>query len=367
MSFKKKSLLDSYKIIKLLKNKNELWNLYTKREEYNPIKLDEHARFLYKWSRYKDVLKPKVSDFLIHKDFNIEYPDNKKFSVILTHDVDDIYIKLRHLLFSFYYFQENKDKTYIFKLLKGLINKKNTNYNNFNKIIAIEKKYGAKSTFYFLTSPNDIFGTKYNLQELSSEIYEIINEGCEIGFHTGYHMFNNLEGIINEKKKMERFTRKKIKGVRNHVLRFKTPDSWNILAKAGFKYDNSYGYSDMIGFRNGMCHPFHPYDLNKNKLINILEIPLNIQDWTLRMEMRKNVHESWEYIKNLIDTTEKYNGVLTILWHNWTFAFPVSIGGIFGREWTTLYEKIIRYAVQKKAWITNCSDFYKFYSQMIPK
>jgi peptidoglycan/xylan/chitin deacetylase (PgdA/CDA1 family) len=294
---------------------------------------------------------------------NVEYPDNKKFSVVLTHDIDDIYIKPRHLLYSFYHFPENKDISFIFNSLMGIINKKKSNYINFNKIIDIEKKYGVTSTFYFLNSLFDIFGIKYNLQELTSEINYILDEECEIGFHTGYHTFNNLDEIVKEKEKMEKLTGKKIIGARNHVLRFKTPDSWNILANAGFKYDTSYGYSDMVGFRNGLCHPFQPYDLNREKLINILEIPLCIQDWTLRMEMRKNFQESWEYIKKLIDITEKYNGVLTVLWHNWTFALPTSIGGIFGREWTTLYEKIIKYADEKKAWITNCSNLYRFYMQ----
>ena len=366
MQSKKKSFQDFHSIIKVLKKEKRLWDLYTKKEEYNPLQLDEHGRFLYKWSNYRDVLKPSLSDYLMNQGFNIDYPDNKKFSIILTHDVDDIYIKPKHLLYSFYYFPYNKDIFAILNLWKGLIDKKRINYKTFNKIIAIEKKYGAKSTFYFLGTPFDVFGIKYSLQEFTTELEDILDGDCEIGFHTGYHSFNNLDEIFQEKKKMEQLTGKKIIGVRNHVLRFKTPDSWNILASAGFKYDTSYGYCDMVGFRNGMCHPFQPFDLNKKKAIDIMEIPLNIQDWTLRMEMRKNFQKSWDSIKNLIDITEKYKGVLTILWHSWTFALPISLGGIFGKEWTELYEKIIKYAVEKKAWITNCSDLYRFYTKSGP-
>ena len=84
---------------------------------------------------------------------------------------------------------------------------------------------------------------------------------------------------------------KSIIGARNHVLRFKTPDSWVMLAKAGFKYDTTFHYHDMVGFRNGMCHPFYPFDLNKNNTIEILEIPLIVSDIALRSFMKINTLE----------------------------------------------------------------------------
>ena len=119
----------------------------------------------------------------------------------------------------------------------------------------------------------------------------------------------------------------------------------------------------MIGFRNGMCHPFYPYDLQMNKPIDILEIPLNIQDWTISMMMKNNPSEAWIKIKQLIDTVEKFNGVLNILWHNWTFSLPTSIAAIFTKEWTKLYEKILNYASKKNGWITNCKEFYAHYEK----
>ena len=49
-------------------------------------------------------------------------------------------------------------------------------------------------------------------------------------------------------------------GYRNHYLRFKLPETWKYLADAGFEYDTTLGYSNALGYRNGMCHPFRPYD-----------------------------------------------------------------------------------------------------------
>jgi hypothetical protein len=116
----------------------------------------------------------------------------------------------------------------------------------------------------------------------------------------------------------------------------------------------------MIGFRNGMCHPFQPFNLKTNKKVNILEIPLNIQDMTFLMYLKSDAKNSWNLIKNLIDKTEQMGGVLTILWHNWTFCLPASLGGIFNKEWTKLYEKILKYCYGKNAWLTNCKEIYNY-------
>jgi hypothetical protein len=109
-----------------------------------------------------------------------------------------------------------------------------------------------------------------------------------------------------------------------------------------------------------MCHPFRPFNLNSNKEIDIIELPLCIIDLALFSFMKKNAMESWELIKRSIDTTQKLGGVLTILWHNWTFSYPVSFAGLFGKEWTRLYEKILKYCYNKNAWLTNGREITDF-------
>ncbi len=239
-------------------------------------------------------------------------------------------------------------------------NKKKSPYINFKGIIKLEKRYNAISSFYILVNHNDELGYKYHVKDLEHEIGKIIDEGCEIGYHTGHHIYDNINEIVKEKKKLEQIIGEPVIGTRNHVLKFKTPDSWEILAKAGFKYDTSFHYHDMIGFRNGMCHPFQPFNLNKNKSIDIIEIPLIVSDIGFRSFMKINVSESWQYIKQIIDAVEKNKGVLTVLWHNWTFSLPVSIAGWFGKDWTILFEKILKYASEKNAWLTNCKELYEY-------
>jgi hypothetical protein len=92
-----------------------------------------------------------------------------------------------------------------------------------------------------------------------------------------------------------------------------------------------------------MCHPFKPFDLKTNKPIEILEIPLIIMDRTLKVNMNLDNARAWEISKMLIDTVEKYEGVLTVLWHN---------NDLVGEQ-RKFYEKILKYCAEKNAWMTS--------------
>ncbi len=312
-----------------IKKEGSLWRLFTGIDEYSPRNLDEHGRYTYASSLKHDTFKPSVSEYLLSQGFRFNYPDGKSWALLLTHDVDDIEVQTRHLFVSLVYFPKKGDIRGIYNLVKGRLNKQFSPYNNFKKIIALEQSFDATSTFFFLSSPEDIFGYKYRLENIKDILDCITDNDCEVGFHTSYYHSDNGKKIIEEKKAMEQFLGRPLVGVRNHVLRFTLPNTWELLAAAGFGYDSTYGYIDMVGFRNGMCHPFVPYNMETDHPVEILEIPLNVQDWTISYLMKNNPRQAWELIKQLMDITEKNHGVLNILWHNWTFSFPTSIGTIF--------------------------------------
>ena len=78
-------------MIEKLKQNKELWELFTRQEEYNPTILDKYQRFPYYLSKHRNIFEPEVSKFLVKNGLNVEYPDGRKFAVCLTHDVDVIY------------------------------------------------------------------------------------------------------------------------------------------------------------------------------------------------------------------------------------------------------------------------------------
>ena len=340
---------------KLKQQNQELLGLFTRTEEYSPEQLDRYNRFIYAFSSDKNVLEPNVSKFLVENGFEVDYPGNKKFAVCLTHDVDEIYPPFSHTLLSSLHCMKNLDfkklKDQVFWKYKG---KEFSPYLNFKEIMNLEEKYGAKSTFYFLATDKDIRRFRYNIEDLENELGSIVDNGWEVGLHGGYYAYNDLEEMETEKERLEKVLGKAVIGYRNHYLRFKVPDTWELLAKVGFKYDTTFGYENTVGFRNGMCHPFKPFNLNGNKEIDILEIPLIIMDGAL-FGYSNSFEEAWETTKRLIDTVEKYNGALTLLWHNNVFNCP------YREKWSKLYEKILKYCDEKNAWMTSGEAIWRWW------
>jgi len=219
----------------------------------------------------------------------------------------------------------------------------------------LEEKYDAISTFFFMAENPWEQDYTYDIEDLEPEIKNIINRGWEVGLHGGHTTYLNPNDMREKKERLEKVTRKPVFGYRNHFLRFRVPDSWEYLSQAGFQYDSTVGYADCAGFRNGMCHPYRPIDLNTNKEIDIFEIPLILMDITLdQTYMRLEGKSKWEFIKMLIDRNSKCHGLLTILWHN---------SSIRGQN-LEIYRKILEYCYEKGACMTSCE---KIIHHIIPK
>lgn len=340
----------------LLKKNQDLWDLFTRKEEYFPEKLDKHQRFLFSEKYLQNASEPEVSRYLIENGMQVEFPENQTFAVCLTHDVDDIYPPLSHsLLSSAYNFKRLNFKDLANQLLWKLRGIDYSPYLNFSKIMDIEASFEAKSSFYFITAEVDPIRFRYDIEDIEHHLGEILDRGGEVGLHGGYYSYDSPEKIKKEKQRLEAVLGKKVIGFRNHYLRFKTPDSWEILTDAGFNYDSTFGYYDCAGFRNGMCHPFSPYNLDTGKEIDILEIPLVVMDVAL-FATSNSFEEAWEHTKNLIDTTASFNGVITLLWHNFVF------GCSFRNDWVKLYEKVLQYCFDKGAWMTSGEEIFRWWA-----
>jgi peptidoglycan/xylan/chitin deacetylase (PgdA/CDA1 family) len=339
-------------MIEILKENKEIWDLFTRKEEYTPAFTDQYTRFPSYLSKYKDIFEPKVSKFLLENGFEPGYPEGKKFAVCLTHDIDILFPSMAETFYFTTKLLMSNQKKDANRVLFSRLNKKLNLFYNFRQIIELEKKYNSKSSFYFLVQDQKDKEYGYDVEDLKEELNYIKDSGWEVGLHGSHASYNNLEDIKLRKQKLEKILGKKIIGYRNHFLRFTVPNTWQLLKDAGFKYDTTLGYWDCSGFRNGTCHPFKPFNLNSNKEIDIIELSLNVMDISLFSSfingnpMELSPENAWGLIKSLIDTVESYSGIITILWHNTS---------MFGNG-LELYEKVLKYCYEKNAWITSGED-----------
>lgn len=330
-------------MIDLLQKNNEIWDLFTRKEEYQSLTRDQFDRFPFYASTNRNIFEPLASQYLIENGYRAEYPDNKSFAVCLTHDIDVVYESIpSKSLSALRHIRQGNLKESSHSIAQ--MHSKKKPFWNFSAIMDLEQKYGAKSTFFFMAESPGEQNYSYKIEDLESEIGNIVERGWEVGLHGGHSTYLNAHEMKEKKERLEKVTHKPVLGYRNHYLRFKVPDTWECLSKAGFLYDSTLGYADCAGFRNGMCHPFRPFNLNTNNEINILEIPLVVMDDTLDQKyMRLDSRGKWELIKMLIDRVAACQGVFTLLWHN-TYM---------NGENLELYEKILAYCKERDAWMTS--------------
>ncbi|NJM16655.1 MAG: hypothetical protein HC896_15980 [Bacteroidales bacterium] len=110
----------------------------------------------------------------------------------------------------------------------------------------------------------------------------------------------------------------------------------------GIKEDYTMGYAGAPGFRAGTCRPFYFFDLTENKETELLVVPFQVMDGTLRNYMKSSPEESIKIIKQLIDKVAEVGGTFVSLWHNES----LSEWGPW-KGWTQVYEEMLEHAYEK--------------------
>lgn len=284
------------------------------------------------------------------------WPDGKKFALCLTHDVDKIDKSWWHCA---YYLLKGRD----FNQIESLFTKnKEMPYWNFERIMDIEKRYGVRSTFFFLNETKKANLLKYSTYALSFGYYNIkdprilgvINTldagGWEIGVHGSYDSYQSKKLLLGEKETLETILGKRITGIRQHYLNLDVPKTWLLHKEAGFEYDSSFGFRDRPGFRDGKDLPFYTVDGGP------LEIPLAIMDGPL-FKTSGNNEVAWHTCQELVEYSEEHGSILTILWHNDRFNDSEYPGQ------GQIYEDIIKECQKRGAWVATGGEVASWWTR----
>jgi len=278
--------------------------------------VEDYARLLRKWLREIGI--------------DIKEPQ-RKFSVVLTHDVDSIqkYWRISQPLREIAKtLLGNKPFFNIIESVMAPLGLKRDPYDNFAELIKLAKNAGDGPSrikyeliFFFMAGGD----SKYDLRKknVRNIISTVQRSGAKIGLHTSYEAGLKPELICKEKKLLEEACGFQIYLNRYHFLAWlEVKDGW-ALSNAGIDWDSTLGYFDVAGFRLGVCHPIELFDPIRMELFGIEEHPLIVMDETLSRSsyMNFNEDEAFEYCKRLIEQTRKNNGEFVMLWHNVGFAW----------------------------------------------
>lgn len=190
---------------------------------------------------------------------------------------------------------------------------------------ALEKN-GLKGVFYFIPDNSEPKNGVYELNEI--EIRDLLrlihSRGHEIGVHGSYHSFKNGEKISQEKQRLEDTLKKlgceqKIRGNRQHYLRWDALLTPDLLDSAGYEYDSSGGYADVPGFRFGTAKEFHMWSLKKRTPLGLIQRPLIFMDTTILSNKYLGFgfnENAKKLIYKLKSASIKTGGNFILLWHN---------------------------------------------------
>jgi hypothetical protein len=210
---------------------------------------------------------------------------------------------------------------------------------SFDRIVRLERSRGASSVFFLMGAHRVVQdGSAPDVYDrLRPRVVEtLLDLGVEIGLHPSYTAAFDPALIADEKAELERLGVTP-RGARYHYLRVDPHLNLAPLADLGFDYDSSLGYGGAVGFRPGIAHPFRPWDVVRDRPLDLVEIPLAAMDVTLAEPryLGLSVQEAERRLVAVLDRAAEHGGGFSILWHTDRFD-PPTAGG-----WDRLYARLI--------------------------
>jgi len=255
------------------------------------------------------------------------WPSSAPLSVFLSHDIDvvrkwtvkrsayEIFMGLKQF-FRFNYRPLYETLCSISEAMKN-----RDPYWMFDELLITESGNGFGSTWFFAPfggayeeREND-FDPVYRRKasEITAMIRRIVEHGCELALHGTRRAYLDTNTVRAQLDSFENRLGFKLNGIRQHYLMFRHGATLEAAAGAGLSYDATLGFSDRVGFRNGMASPFFPYHTG-HPAGSIVEIPLNFMDTVF-------VHNPTETDKVIRAVTESYlfakaaGGLFSVLIH----------------------------------------------------
>jgi peptidoglycan/xylan/chitin deacetylase (PgdA/CDA1 family) len=209
---------------------------------------------------------------------------------------------------------------------------------SFERVLEIERSSGAGSTFFVMA------GHRHPADGPSPETYArlrpklvetLLRGGAEVGLHGSYTAAEDTGRLAEEKRVLEELAGPVV-GQRYHYLRVDPARNLAPLEQAGFSYDSSLGFAGALGFRAGIAHPFRPWDLEADRPLDLIEIPLAAMDVTFdRRYLALSARKAEPHFIALLEQAAARGGGFAVLWHTDRFDRWTAAG------WDRLYKRLI--------------------------
>jgi hypothetical protein len=176
----------------------------------------------------------------------------------------------------------------------------------------------------------------------------IAAEGFDVGLHGSYAGASREGALAAERATLERATALAVTSTRQHFLHWDVRWTPRLQEEAGLRADSTLGFNRNVGFRAGTSLPFHQFDLGSKGALELLEVPLVVQDGALLgpIGIQEGLRRAIEVVDELFDEVGDVGGALTFLFH------PDKLV----HDGLALYEHVLDRAIERGAWVTSLRE-----------
>jgi len=264
----------------------------------------------------------------IAERYNLRIPERAKtFSAVhLTHDLAYPYNYRGWRSFLRAWLREGKSPLRSLKLAFGL--DKEDDFYTYPRFLKWDQELkehlpkGVTHIHFFIRMPSHSTLDRPQYRPRSSYMRRVLLEAgrakANLGLLGSHQACLYAEMIGGERKAFEQAYAKPPHSLRYSSLAACEPEDYLQALYSGFRHDYTMGYADVVGFRLGTCHPVRFINPNTRQLTELTLHPLILRDLTLSSGEAMGLdHEQAEQIASeLVHTVARYNGELTLLWHN---------------------------------------------------
>lgn len=223
-----------------------------------------------------------------------------------------------------------------------------TAWNQFEIYTNLALEHNIEEWFYFKVCANGETEATYGYdskeaKSIISQLKSKHNPKIVLGFHPSQNTFGNRNQWSKEVERIKvLLNNSPIIGRNHHLLyNYEMLRLWECIAESPLHISNCV-FHKRLGFRSGVCVPYHLFDLYQRRVMRLIEHPCQIMDTVIRYDEKvKTEKERWQDVQSVIDCVKQFQGELVLTWHIYIRNRKLI------KDYIQWCERIIQYAVNE--------------------
>lgn len=234
--------------------------------------------------------------------------------------------------------------------------------------VRIEREHGVTASYFFtvwpetptrydcLYAPRDRCSFDGRTLRVADLMRLLADDGFDVGLHGSYGSPRSLDALQHEKEAIERATGRDVLTTRQHFLHWDIRTTPKLHESAGIAADSSLGFNRNLGFRAGTSLPHRHFDLEDDRALDLLEVPIVIHDGALFRPdaLELDLELAKQTVAGLVDAIADNGGLATFVFHPNYSLLP---------DYRALLEFAISLGRERNAWFASVGDVNRWWRE----